>query len=134
MVGGVPLPARVLCLWSVTLITTIFLVVRVDSESDWNYFVVFVPVLIYDGVLILVVSSRIIRHSRRRFYDDERTVKRKLWFLLLVVLNFIFVCLVSSKLDGHVSFSWYYVFTVLWMLLILVAADTTRFLRQDLNS
>ncbi len=113
--------------------TVVFLVVRADKESNWNYFVVFIPVLVYDGVLLLVVLSRIIRHSRRRFHDDEQTIKRKLWFLLLLTLNFIFVCLVSSKLDGHVTFSWYYVLTVLWILLILVAADTTRFLKKQWN-
>ena len=130
---AVPLPARVLGLWSVTLMTVVFLVVRADKESNWNYFVVFIPVLVYDGVLLLVVLSRIIRHSRRRFHDDEQTIKRKLWFLLLLTLNFIFVCLVSSKLDGHVTFSWYYVVTILWILLILVAADTTRFLKKQWN-
>ena len=130
---AVPLPARVLGLWSVTLITTVFLVVRADGESNWNYFMVFVPVLVYNGVLMVVVLSRILRHSRRRFHDDEQTLKRKLWFLLLLVLNFIFICLLSSKLDRHISFSWYYVFTVLWILLLLVLTDTTRFLRKELN-
>ena len=130
---AVPLPARVLGIWSVTLMTIVFLVVRVDKESNWNYFVVFIPVLVYDGVLLFVVLSRIVRHiSRRRFHENEASVKRKLWFFLLLILNFIFVCMVSSKLDRHVTFSWYYVFIILWILLILVLADTTRFLRREL--
>ena len=130
---AVPLPARVLGIWSVTLITIVFLVVRADQESNWNYFVVFIPVLVYNGGLLFVVLSRIIRHSRRRFHDDEVSIKRKLWFLLLLILNFIFVCVVSSKLDGRVTFPWYYVFIILWILLILVLADTTRFLRKELT-
>ena len=112
--------------------TIVFWVVRADKESNWNYFVVFIPVLVYDGVLLFVLLSRIVRHSRRRFHDDEASVKRKLWFFLLLILNFIFVCMVSSKLDRHVTFSWYYVFIILWILLILVLADTSRFLRKEL--
>lgn len=131
---AVPLAARVLCLWSVTLITVIFLVVRADGESKWNFFLIFIPVLVYDGSLMIAVLSRIIRHSRRRFHDNERSIKRKLWFLLLLILNFIFVCLVCSKLDGHVVFSWYYVFIVLWTFLILVGVDATRFLRKELTA
>ena len=130
---SVPLPGRVLALWSVILITTVFIVVRADNESQWNYFVIFVPVLVYDGILMLVVVSRIVRHSRRRFHDNEQSVKRKFWFLLLLVLNFIFICLLSSKLDTHVSFSWHYIFMVLWLLLLLVLADTTRYLKKELD-
>ena len=131
---AVPLPARVLGLWSVTLITTIFLVVRADKESKWNFFVVFTPVLAYNGIAILVVMSRIVRHSRRGFHDNEQTVKRKFWFLLLLILSFILVCLICSKVHGLVTFPWYYVFLVLWILLILVLADITRFVMNELST
>lgn len=129
---AIPLPARVLSLWSVTLMTIIFLVVRVDEESNWNYFVVFVPILVYNGILIVVVLSKIGRQMRRRFYDDGHTLSRKLWFLLLLILTFVFFCLLCSKLNGHVTFSWYYLFIILWIILTLIFVDVSRFLKSEL--
>lgn len=127
------LPARVLVVWVITLVTTVFLVIRLDRESNWKLFIVFIPTLLFEGVLLFVIISRIIRHDRRRFHDDEITIKRKIWFLLLLILNFIFICLVCAKLDGLLgaSFSWYYVFIFLWIFLILVSMDATRELLQE---
>ena len=44
---------RALCTWFVCLIFLILLVLRLDERTRWSWFIVFIPMWIYDAVLLI---------------------------------------------------------------------------------
>ena len=72
---------RALCTWFVCLIFLILLVLRLDERTRWSWFIVFIPMWIYDAVLLIYLLINLITHCKHR-HDNERswrTMYRKIW-------------------------------------------------------
>lgn len=119
---------RVLSLWCVFLLFLIFLVIRLDRETTWFWFIVFIPFFVFDFVLLCYIVVRCIQHLRNgQPYGQQSdfSLKRKLWFFFLVACKLTFLFVLGAKLEGLITASYYYVFIPLWVFLIGIACDVT---------
>lgn len=55
---------RALFTWFVMLVFCICLCLRLESRTHWNYFIVFIPLWIFDVILIVYVIIKIITKWR----------------------------------------------------------------------
>ena len=55
---------RALCTWFVCLIFLILLVLRLDERTRWSWFIVFIPMWLYDGFLIVYLTFEMITYCR----------------------------------------------------------------------
>ena len=55
---------RALCTWFVCLIFLILLVLRLDERTRWSWFIVFIPMWLYDGILIVYLAFEMITYCR----------------------------------------------------------------------
>lgn len=116
---------RVLSLWCVFLLFLIFLVIRLDRQTHWFWFIVFIPFFLFDFVLLCYIIVRFVQHLKNGFDDRDSTLKRKLWFFFLVSTKLTFLFVLGAKLEGMITASYYYVFIPLWVFLIGMACDAT---------
>lgn len=67
---------RALFTWFNLLIFLILLVLRLDSRIEWNYFIVFIPMWIYDNILLIYIIFNMISHCKnRRVNNLQREVR-----------------------------------------------------------
>lgn len=55
---------RALFTWFIILIFCICLCLRLETRTQWNYFIVFIPLWIFDSILLIYVVIKIITKWR----------------------------------------------------------------------
>lgn len=116
---------RVLGVWSVVLLFLIFLVIRLDKETDWFWFIIFIPLLIFDCFVIFYILLRICRHLKDGVDPNRFTVARKFWFLFMVAAKLSFIIILCCRLENIISASYYVVFIPLWIFLLGLGCDAS---------
>ena len=116
---------RVLLLWCVFHLFLIFLVIRLDRETNWFWFIVFIPFFVFDFVVLCYIIVRCIQHLRNGYEHSDFSLKRKFWFFFLVSSKLTFLFVLGAKLEGMITVSYYYVFIPLWVFLVGLACDVT---------
>ncbi|GAB6018676.1 Transmembrane protein 60 [Chamberlinius hualienensis] len=56
---------RALFTWFLLLIFMILVVLRLDEKTSWNWFIVFIPMWIFDSVLLAYVLLKLITHCKQ---------------------------------------------------------------------
>ncbi|BET03446.1 unnamed protein product [Nesidiocoris tenuis] len=122
---------RALFTWFVVLVFLILLVLKLDNRIQWNWSIVFIPVWFYDSIVFLYVFFYILAYSRCG--ELSQTVRRKLYYLVALLLKFAFLVLLCLKLENVLhELSVVYVLLPLWILMPFAIYDVT--MRLILNS
>nr|ADD38675.1 Transmembrane protein 60 [Lepeophtheirus salmonis] len=117
---------RALCTWFICLIFLILLVLQLDERTRWSWFIVFIPMWIYDSILILYLLFNMITHCKNGHDGSLRTMKRKIWCFVCIVLKLtaqIMLCLKLENNDRSIYIPLYYVMIPIWIILAISTVD-----------
>ncbi|XP_030380197.1 transmembrane protein 60 [Scaptodrosophila lebanonensis] len=86
---------RALFTWFILLVFLILLCLRLDPRTTWNWFVTFIPLWIFDGILVIYVIIKIIRKWRnlKRLRELLLLYKWNISGVLLTISSQLFICL-----------------------------------------
>ena len=116
---------RALFTWFMLLIFVILLVLRLDDKAAWNWFIIFIPMWVFDGIIVIYILCHMISHCKSGPDRTGMTMARKVWFLISMMLKLTFQVLICVRLEYGSWLSLYYVMVPAWVLLIMVASDVT---------
>lgn len=113
------LAQRVLLSWIFALMFLIMLVLKLDSKIHWNWFLIFLPVWTFDTVLILMLVVKMAGRCKSDFEpsEGERSLVRRLWYLVALLLKLAFCLFLCSRLEGLTNMWVSVVCVPLWVLL-----------------
>lgn len=114
---------RALATWFLFTLFLIFLIVKLDGRSDWNWFVVFAPMWIMDVKLCTFLMVKIFQNSRRRNGPIENmtiTLKKRAIYLVCVMFKLTFQTLLCLKLQYYASLNIFFVMLPFWVLIITI--------------
>lgn len=118
---------RVSIFWAFVSLFLLAIVIKLDGSAgkDWSWYIIFVPMWVYDlfAVLFLVLSLFCQINRRNNTYFNCFTTSRKFWLLVLISLKISFALTLCAKLDGFIKLSYVFVFIPLWLLLVLITGD-----------
>ncbi|XP_058459351.1 transmembrane protein 60 [Malaya genurostris] len=84
---------RALFTWFILLVFLILLCLRLENRINWNWFIVFIPLWLYDTILITWVIIEIIQRQHANRLISFRHYKYYVAGILLKILSQIFICL-----------------------------------------
>lgn len=108
---------RALLTWCLVAVFLILLTLRLDEKTEWDWFIIFIPVWIFDFKVAVFILFRIISHCKNRHDRSFMTMFQKLWYLLCVFLKVAFQILLCMKLQYYKEINWFFVMMPLWALL-----------------
>lgn len=115
---------RALFTWFVLLVFLILLVLRLDQRIQWSWFIVFVPIWLYDLILLIYVFINMMSYCRSGHEALSNSVQRKLYYLLAIILKLMSLVILCLKLENTVSnISTLYVMIPLWFLIPFILSD-----------
>jgi len=114
---------RALFTWLVLLVFLILLVLRLDSRTQWNWFIVFVPLWVYDSILLIYVLINMI--SLCKGYPERMSVvRRKVWYIVAIILKMATQIILCLKLEYPLwNISIIFVMLPMWTLLPVLLVD-----------
>jgi len=114
---------RALFTWLVLLVFLILLVLRLDSRTQWNWFIVFVPLWVYDSILLIYVLINMI--SMCKGYSERMyVVRRKVWYIVAIILKMATQIVLCLKLEYPLwNISIIFVMLPMWTLLPVLLVD-----------
>ncbi|XP_025089989.1 transmembrane protein 60-like [Pomacea canaliculata] len=116
---------RALFTWFTTLDFLIFLVLKLDQKISWNWFLIFIPLWVFDAVVMVYLSVNMIIHCKNG-YDrnhSDLSLRRKSWFLACAFLKMLFQVLLCLKLQYMQYMSMYFVMIPFWVLTLGTSVD-----------
>jgi len=115
---------RALFTWFICLMFLILLVLRLDERVRWSWFIVFIPLWLYDFILLIYLVFSMISHCRTSHDRFPRTVMRKIWYIFLVVLQQAAQIMLCIKLENNgIDLSLFYVMIPVWIILSASTVD-----------
>ena len=75
---------RALCTWFICLIFLILLVLRLDGRTTWSWFIVFIPMWLYDSILLLYLTLNLVIHCKRPTNRTFHAMRRKIWWVIIL--------------------------------------------------
>lgn len=122
---------RALFTWFTVLVFLILLVLRLDHKVEWNWFLIFIPLWLFDAVVVIYITVNMIVHCKNGYDRNELTMRRKAWFMASVVLKMSFqvlLCLKVQYFDDIIST--YIVMIPFWLVLSGASFDVFRSLMR----
>jgi Transmembrane Fragile-X-F protein. len=114
---------RALFTWFILLVFLILLVLRLDSRTQWNWFIVFVPLWVYDSILLIYVLFNMIslcKNSRERI----SIVRRKVCYIMAIICKMAMQIILCLKLEYPLwNISIILVMIPMWVLLPVLLVD-----------
>ena len=115
--------------WFLALAFIILLTLKLDGRiNEWNWLIIFIPQWIFDSVVILYTTIKMIMHCRNSAVQNmyELSMKRKMWCLIVVVLKLLFQVILCLKLQYLPEVRMLYAVIPLWILLTGFVVDVFR--------
>lgn len=112
---------RALYTWFVILVFFILICLRLESRTHWNWFLIFTPLWIYDGVLLIYICIKILTKWRnvlfrwrtlREIFVEYRWSVGAVLILLIIQFN---ICLLLEY--PQANYSIFLVMVPIWILL-----------------
>lgn len=108
---------RALFTWFIVLVFSIFLCLRLTAHTQWNYFIVFVPMWIFDSILLIYVIIKIVTKWRNLSRLKELLTSYQ-WFIAAVLLKIAAQILICLRLEyPQLQLSIYATMAPIWILL-----------------
>lgn len=115
---------RALFTWFVLLVFLILLVLRLETRIQWNWFIVFFPLWIYDTILTLCIAFNLFSQCKSGLDRFSNSVQRKICYIIAIGLKMVsqvLFCLRLEQVHNHISM--FYVFAPLWLLMPVLLTD-----------
>ncbi|CAD1471158.1 unnamed protein product, partial [Heterotrigona itama] len=112
---------RALFTWFNLLIFLILLVLRLDQRIQWNWFIVFIPMWLYDHILLVYIVFNMISHCKNGRVINLRW---EIWYMTAVFMKLSAQILICLKLEApHWFLPAKVVLAPFWILLPALAVD-----------
>ncbi|XP_062587285.1 transmembrane protein 60-like [Saccostrea cucullata] len=116
----------------------ILLALKLDKKVKWNWFLVFNPMWLFDGVIVIYITFKMIAQCKNRYNQGQVSMMRKVCYMCFVLLKMAFQVLLCMKLQYYdQEISLYFVMIPFWMLFIFVSSDVShglwRIATRDIN-
>lgn len=89
---------RALFTWFVVLVFCIFLCLRLEVHTQWNYFIVFIPLWVFDAILLIHVIIKIITKWRNLTRLKEILIFYQ-WYIAAVLLKILTQVMICLKIE-----------------------------------
>lgn len=117
---------RSLFTWFMIQVFLILLALRLDEKVKWNWFIIFIPMWLFDGVASIFILVKMIIHCKSHHNTSDSTMKRKFFYMFSVFLKISFQTLMCIRLQYYEIVSLYFVMIPLWLLLATAIMDVLR--------
>ncbi|ESO85294.1 hypothetical protein LOTGIDRAFT_195820 [Lottia gigantea] len=114
---------RALFTWLTILVFLILLVLRLEYKVTWNWFLIFIPLWLFDCVVLLYITINMIRHCRRGFDRNDVSMRRKVYYMTAVLLKMTFQILLCLRFEYFNFISLYMAMIPFWVLLTVSCTD-----------
>lgn len=116
---------RALFTWFILLLFLILLCLRLDGRMHWNWFLIFLPMWLYDVILSIIALFNLIinckQDSAKELLKNEHNL-----LLLVVVLKVAAQIMICLKLEyKSLEMSLYHVLIPFWLLLPILIVDVS---------
>ena len=125
---------RALFTWFMMLVFFILLVLRLDKKAMWNWFIIFIPMWIFDLIITIFIIFKMIMHCKNGYDTNDMTMGRKVWFMFCVMLKLSFQVILCARLQYFNNVPLYYIMIPFWLLLIGANVEIFRRLVQACKS
>lgn len=116
---------RALFTWFIVLTFLILMVLKLDNKVDWNWFLIFTPMWLFDAVVTIYVTFKMIVHCKNGYDRTDLTMRRKIYYMLGVFLKLSFQVLLCMRLQYYEIIRLLYVMIPLWILLLQTLVDVS---------
>lgn len=116
---------RALFTWFILLLFFILLCLRLDGRMHWNWFLIFLPMWLYDVILSIIVLFNLAIYCKQESTKELIRNEHNL-LLLMVILKVaaqIMICLKLEYKSLHLTL--YHVLIPLWLLLPILIVDVS---------
>lgn len=126
---------RALATWFVFLALLVFVCLRLESRILWNWFIVFIPMWVYDYILLTYVVLSTVTHWRNRITELYRgSVNKHIWYIAAILLKLAAEILLCVKLEyPQKNLPIYVVMTPIWLLLPFLCIEVFMHLIKSPN-
>jgi len=114
---------RALFTWFIVLVFFILLVLRLDEKVTWNWFLIFSPMWLFDSVVTIFITFKMIVHCKNGY--ERLTMKRKIYYMFSVFLKLSFQVLLCMRLEYYSIIDLHYVMIPLWILMLETVIDVS---------
>ncbi|XP_048410540.1 transmembrane protein 60 [Stegostoma tigrinum] len=114
---------RVLMTWLFTLLFLIVLVLKLDDQTPWNWILIFMPLWIFDTILLMMLIVKIIRRCKSGYDRNSNNLKKDVWYFCAMLFKLSFLLALSARLEHFSQMKLTFVFIPLWLLLIGAVGD-----------
>ncbi|XP_077297125.1 transmembrane protein 60 [Arctopsyche grandis] len=109
---------RAILTWFILLVFLILLCLRLESRTHWNWFIVFIPMWIYDGMLLIYVLFHMISHCKNAPERFRNVFNKKIWYITAIGLKMAAQIIICIKLEyAKVNLPIHVVMAPIWLLL-----------------
>lgn len=114
------LAQRVLLSYIVTLVFLIMVVLKLDGKVQWNWFLIFLPVWVVDGIIILMLAVKMADRCKPGYDQRHGSPDLRLgsWYLTATLLELAFCLTLCAKLERLADVKLSVVCIPLWTVLL----------------
>lgn len=124
---------RALFTWFIFLVFLILLCLRLESRTHWNWFIVFIPMWVYDSILLIYVLFHMVSHCRNGLERFRGNINRNMWYIAAIALKMAAQIIICIKLESKLDMSIYFVMIPIWMLLPVLCIEVILYLVKHSN-
>ncbi|XP_026468590.1 transmembrane protein 60-like [Ctenocephalides felis] len=125
---------RALFTWFILLVFLILLCLRLETRTHWNWFIVFIPMWCYDGILLIYVLFQMIQQCNACTERIRNSLSKNIWYMAAILLKMAAQITICLKLEyPKLNLPIYLVLSPLWILLPALIVDVFLFLVRGSN-
>lgn len=114
--------------WFCVLLSTIFILLQVDEIISWNWFLIFIPLWIYDAIVVVDISLKIgLRRRAFRTQNTQESCGRNVWHLVASFLQLAFQVMLCLYLQYGANLRLVYVMIPFWCVMLGVIVEIGLF-------
>ncbi|KAG5845678.1 hypothetical protein ANANG_G00141820 [Anguilla anguilla] len=101
------------------------LVLKLDEKVHWNWFLIFLPVWIFDAILLLMLVVKMAGRCKPGYdpRNGSQDLRKKAWYLVAMLLKLAFCLTLCARLEQLTEIKLTIVCIPLWALLIGAMAE-----------
>lgn len=114
---------RALFTWFILLLFFVLLCLRLDGRIHWNWFLIFLPMWLYDLLLTINALYHIVMDCKQDSFKELCKNKNNV-LLLVIILKITAQIMICLKLEYRsLNIALYYVLLPFWLLLPILIID-----------
>lgn len=124
---------RALFTWFILLMFLILLCLRLESKAHWTWFIVFIPMWVFDWILLMYVVFHMISHCRNGIERFRGTISKNVWYITAIGLKMSGQIIICIKLEyAKVNLPIYVVMSPIWILLVILVVHVfVKLMKND---